>query len=68
MTGTLSLQVDAASLSGGPGLARLPSFAGVEGLTVEQHVSLVERPDQTSYTVLGETRSRHVLVAPSRLM
>jgi hypothetical protein len=64
VSGTLFLLVDTASLTGDPELPYLLSFAGVDGLTVEEHVILVERPDRTSYAILGQARSRHVLVAP----
>jgi hypothetical protein len=58
------LLVDATSLTGDPEFAYLMSFAALEGLTLEGHVTLVHRPHQTSYAALGEAQSRHVLVAP----
>lgn len=58
------LLVDAVSLPGDPEFAYLMSFAALEGLSLEGHVTLVHRPHQTSYAVLGEAQPRHVLVAP----
>ena len=64
MSGTLSLLVDAASLAGDPELPYLLSFVGVADLSVEEHVTLVERPDQTSFAIVGAAQATHVLVAP----
>lgn len=64
MSGSLALLVDVASLVGDPELPYLLSFAGVEGLTIEQHVTLIERPGRASYAAMGQAQSRHLLVAP----
>lgn len=64
MSKTLSFLVDAASVAADPELPYLLSFGNVEGLSIEQHVALVERPGQDSKAILGATGSRHVSLAP----
>lgn len=64
MSNTLSFLVDAASLAADPELPHLLSFGAVEGIRIEQHVSLIERPGQDSKAILGATGARHVSLAP----
>jgi hypothetical protein len=64
MSNTLSFLVDAASLADDPELPYLFLFCDVEGLSIEQHIALVERPGQDSKAVLGATGTRHVSLAP----
>src|ERR1700737_1048424 len=61
---TLSFLVDAASVAADPELPYLLSFNGVEGISVEQHVLLVERSGQDSKAVLRADESLHVSLAP----
>jgi hypothetical protein len=61
---TLSFLVDVASVAADPELPYLLSFDGVEGISVEQNVVLVERPGQESKAILRADGSLHVSLAP----
>ncbi len=61
---TLALLVDAASLADDPELQYLLSFAAVEGIEVEHHVTIVEPPDDTPTAVVGAAGAHFVSLAP----
>lgn len=60
---TLSLLVDAISLTDDPELAYLLSFDGVEGLEIEQHVRIVDEGER-SHAELGAEGSHRATLAP----
>ena len=60
----LVLLVDTASLAGDPELPFLLSFAGVEGITVEHHIDIVEPPQGPPHAVVGVARESFVGLTP----
>jgi hypothetical protein len=64
MTNTLSLLVDVSSIATDPELPHLLSFGGVGDLSIEQHITLIERPGQGSEAILGAAGNSHVSLAP----
>jgi hypothetical protein len=60
----LSFLVDAAALADDPALPYLVSFADVEGLEVEHHITITDPPAQEPYAAVGALGTRFVAVAP----
>lgn len=58
------LLVDATSVADDPELPHLLSFSEVEGLTVEHHITFVERTGDASIAVVGREAARHISLAP----